>query len=232
MTKLRELYEQKINFAAAKPALEQKFAEEVGGATQLRDKLTKLRQEKKIAMAKFDLEILQVQSEIAESGTPMSKTALSNYVRDRIREERIRINTEFEAELRRRSAAGDTTTDLVNEIGAKHAAPIYTILRQSPSDAVAVQDLEVQSIVVPEEWFYVDNKQSHRYAFNEAQDVLKYHGDDGQYVIVAWPSLAYIKGDNSLSNAIEEKRAQTALDILNGEHDGSGFIVPNPYRGE
>ena len=232
MTKLRELYEQKINFAASKPALEKQFAEEVGGATALRAKLAKLRQEKKIAMAKFDLEILQVQSEIAESGTPMSKTALSNYVRDRIREERIRINTEFEAELRRRSAAGDSTTALVTEIGAKHAAPIYTILRQSPSDAVALQDLEVQSIVVPDEWFYVDNKQSHRYAFNEEQNVLKYHGDDGQYVIVAWPSLAYIKGDNSLSNAIEEKRAQTALDILNGEHDGSGFIVPNPYRGE
>ena len=232
MTKLRELYEQKINFAASKPALEKQFAEEVGGATALRAKLSKLRQEKKIAMAKFDLEILQVQSEIAESGTPMSKTALSNYVRDRIREERIRINTEFEAELRRRSEAGDTTPALVAEIGAKHAAPIYTILRQSPSDAVALQDLEVQSIVVPEEWFYVDNKQSHRYAFNEEQNVLKYHGDDGQYVIVAWPSLTYIKGDNSLSNAIEEKRAQTALDILNGEHDGSGFIVPNPYRGE
>ena len=232
MTKLRELYEQKINFAASKPALEKQFAEEVGGATALRAKLSKLRQEKKIAMAKFDLEILQVQSEIAESGTPMSKTALSNYVRDRIREERIRINTEFEAELRRRSEAGDTTPALVAEIGAKHAAPIYTILRQSPSDAVALQDLEVQSIVVPEEWFYVDNKQSHRYAFNEEQNVLKYHGDDGQYVIVAWPSMAYIKGDNSLSNAIEAKRAQTALDILNGEHDGSGFIVPNPYRGE
>lgn len=230
MSKLRELYEAKTNFIASKPVLEQQFAQDMGNSDELYKKLAKLKQEKKIAVAKFDLEILQVQAEIAETGVPSSKTARDNYVRERIREERLRINTEFETELRRRSEAGEPTMELVAEMGAKHAAPIYSILRQDPSEELSAVAIQAESAELPEEWFYVDNKLAHRYAFNEAQNMLKYHGDDSKYIVVAWPSLAYIKGTNTLATAIESKRAQTALDILNDVHDGSGFPAPNPYK--
>lgn len=230
MSKLRELYEAKTNFLASKPVLEQRYAQEMGNSDELYQKLSKLKQDKKIALAKFDLEILQVQAEIAEAGVPASKTARDNYVRDRIREERLRINTEFEAELRRRSESGEKTMDLVMEIGAKHSAPIYALLRQDPSEELAAVAVQAEATEIPEEWYYVDNKMAHRYAFNESQNLLKYHGDEGKYIVVAWPSLTYISGTNTLSTAIETKRAQTALDILNDMHDGSGFPAPNPYK--
>lgn len=229
MSKLRELYEDKMNFQANKPYLEEKFQEELGETTEIALQIQKAKQAKKIAVAKYDLEILELQAKLTESGVPTTKQGKEEYVRKRIREEQLKVNTAFEHELRLRSELGDKTSDLVKEIGAKHAAPIYSLLRQTPSEELQGLVHQTENSEVGTEWDYTDNKAAHRYAFSFDRSLLKYHGDNKASVVVTWPEQVYVKGSKELTQEIVTRRAQTALDTLDGVEEAK-FIEPNPYK--
>lgn len=233
MTKLKELYDDKMNFQASKSRLEKEFMAEVGRADEVITKIADLKNEKRLTMARIDLEILQLTAELASEGVPQNKSQKVNYVKDKMREAKFSVKINFEKELRRRYADGATIPDLVRECGAPHPAAFYSLLKQPVSPELEKLEEETDNKLIEYEWDYVDNRGAHRYAFNKERNTLRYHGVDSEKkeeVIVSWPERAYLKGSSTLIPELEEKRALMALEILEGTYTGAVFNAPNPYR--
>lgn len=230
MSKLKELYDAKVNFMAARPALERQIIEDLGDVDELITRIANLKQEKRKALAAYDLDIMTLELELGNQDVPKNKTQRTHYVRDQLRDAKHSVVNRFENELRLRHEMGDSIPELAKECGAPHLAQLYTIVKKPKSDEV--EALEVATIKQAEgvEWEYVDNRGAHRYAFSTDRKVLKYYGLEEDEVVVNWPSLDYLSGSAVLIGEIEERRANMALSILDGTYEGPVFDVPNPYK--
>lgn len=230
MSKLKELYDAKVNFMAARPALERQIVEDLGDADDLITRIANLKQEKRKTMATYDLDIMTLELELNSLDVPKNKTQRTHYVRDQLRDAKHSVVTRFENELRLRHEMGDSIPELAKECGAPHLAQLYTIVKKPKSDDVEAMEAVTIKQAENIEWEYVDSRGSHRYAFSPDRKVLKYHGLEEGEVIVNWPSMDYLSGSAVLIGEIEERRANTALDILAGTYEGPVFDAPNPYK--
>lgn len=222
------------NFANYREDEHSKMLSETSEVGALLAEIKDAQAEKRKVAAECDLRIAIAKGSLAKLTGMTGTTDLTRDFNNRMRDEKSQVKRAWEREVIRAADAGMSVREITEAVPLlTSSVTIYNIINRSPV-ALETETVEVESLVpAGTGWEYHDHMATHRYAFSEDRNFVRFHGGevDDSPLVLTWPDLKYAGGDASLREKFRESRAKDLLSLLDGTYDESRIrLGDNPYK--